>query len=112
MPAAAAVDPIAAAFTAGRRSSQRTLRVWQSAIAVMFLLAGGSWAMRFTSVPPRPSPAIVIQLPATSAPRAQAAGEQTLIMLQRAVEDRGIDGLPASPLPSVHPIQMNDMLSS
>jgi hypothetical protein len=110
MPIAAKVDPIAAAFAAGRRSSQRTLRAWQSAAAAMFLLAGGSWAMRFATVPPRTSSAVVAELPATSAPRTQAPGEQTLIMLQRAVDDRGIDGLPASPLPSVRPIQMNGML--
>jgi hypothetical protein len=107
--AAAKVDPLAAAFAAGRRSSRQTIRAWQSAAAVMFLLAGGSWAMRLATVLPRPS-AIVVELPATATPRAQAAGDQTLIMLQRAVEDHGIDGLPASPLPSVRMIQMKDIL--
>jgi hypothetical protein len=109
-PRRAAVDPISAAFAAGRRSSQRTLRAWQSAAAAMLLLAGGSWAMRLTTAPSRTSPAVVVELPATSMPRAQALGDQTLIMLQRAVDDSGIDGLPASPLPSVRPLHANDML--
>ena len=42
-PAVARIDPVSAAFEAGRRSSRRQVRLWQSAVAALLLVSAGSW---------------------------------------------------------------------
>jgi hypothetical protein len=90
-PAPANVDPIAAAFTAGRRSTRRTLHAWQSATAAVLLLAAFPFLLPAHPpapiVPPIPhSPQILVSNPNPS--------PQSLFRLQQVVEQHGIDALP------------------
>src|SRR5438477_10615615 len=66
-PAMARVDPVAAAFIAGRRSSQFQVHVWRAAAAIILLIGAVAVLMppmRSSTVPalvavPTPSPAFV-----------------------------------------------------
>jgi hypothetical protein len=94
------VDPIAAAFAAGQRSSRRALRLWQSATAAAVVIAGG---VLLTSPSIRPAFPVVPSdsrvVVATSPPPIEpsaAPSDQSLIMLWQAVRERGVDRLPVS----------------
>src|SRR5205823_8945410 len=58
LPTSASIDPIAAAFSAGRRSATIPLRTWQSAAAAMLLIAAAAWMTRFAAAPTRPAPGV------------------------------------------------------
>ena len=100
-PAAARVDPVAAAFDAGRRSALRPLRVWQS-IAAMFLVAGSATAVlsfhRDVITPPAAAPVIAEE--SQQLPPAQPISAQSWLALQATVSRNGIDALPVSDIPS------------
>jgi hypothetical protein len=103
-PAAARLDPIAAAFDAGRASARRVLRAWQSATAAALLLAITAVLVptqRSTPATAEPSHAATLFI-ANPAP-------QSLFRLQQAVEQRGIDALPSNVPPSVTFIRANDV---
>jgi hypothetical protein len=107
LPAAhAPLDPVAAAFTAGRRSAERPLRLWRSAAALLLLTTIAPHALRTppstpgrgeggyaTVAPPR---ILQVATPATPSPH-------SLLMLQKSLHEHGIDGLPPSHLPAVRP---------
>src|SRR4051794_8269706 len=96
-PAAVRLDPIAAAFAAGQGSMRRRLRLWQStaAAAAILLLGAGSWSIHVQrNVPIAPSTVLAVA-PLTSPPSATLS-EQSLIMLQQSVREKGIEGLPAA----------------
>jgi hypothetical protein len=103
-PAPRDVDAIAAAYEAGRRSMRWRLHAWQSAAAVILIAAGATWlttqAPGLDQTTPTPIAAgprvLVVQ---TTAPVGQP-NQASLLMLQQAVSDNGLDGLPALPLPT------------
>ena len=103
-------DPISAAFSAGRRSARRQVVWWQSAAAILLVAAGVSWLV------PAKHPVIhraeSVQSVALNAPEAVTVpplSDQSLFMLQNAVRDKGLDGLPASNLPEVQVVRAGDM---
>jgi hypothetical protein len=109
-PAVGRIDPISAAFSAGRQSSQGQI-VWLRSVTALCLVAGTiSWLL------PVKNPAIrridVVQfvaqtIPVTTPPQPMSA--QSLVMLQNAVRDKGLDGLPASKLPEIQVVRAGDM---
>jgi hypothetical protein len=107
------IDPIAAAYTAGGRSARRQLRLWQSATAALLLVAVGSWLPtlgRRTSAPPAviaTAPDPVVMVVASTSPAAPPA-THSLLMLQRAVRERGTDGLPTTELPTISNLRVAD----
>jgi hypothetical protein len=113
------LDPLAAAFTAGRGSAQRQARIWRSMAMAMLVIGAGGWlsaaAARLgprTATPPeRPTvlvnshgPAIPQQLPRSAAPA------QSWLMLRGAVLDGSLERLPASPTPATQTMRAADML--
>jgi hypothetical protein len=100
-PAAARVDPLAAAFAAGRRSALRPLRVWQS-IAAVVLVAGTTTALlslhRSAMAPPAVAPMIVQA--SEPIPAAQPISAQSWLALQATVSRNGVDAIPVSDIPS------------
>jgi hypothetical protein len=116
-PAPARVDPVAAAFNAGRRSAGRQVHLWRSAAAFLLLLSAGSWLVPLSRkgssgvTPPEPAGSLAViptrsQVPPTPA---QPLPEESLIMLQQAVRDKGLDGLPAPRLPAVREVGAGDL---
>jgi hypothetical protein len=105
-PASVRIDPVAAAFAAGRQSVRRQTQLWRSIAAVVSLIGAGVWFLpgrtndgdRF-----RVSIAVASQ-PPTAAPA------QSLVMLQHTVRHQGVDALPQTPIPTVRTIRANDVL--
>ena len=106
----AGIDPIAAAFAAGRRSARTQVRLWQSAAAAVLMIAVGSWL-----IPPgqprtvmvstaRPETVAVV----TSAPMSLPPSGQSMLMLQQAVRERGVEGLPETELPTIRHLRVAD----
>jgi hypothetical protein len=110
-PAAVRLDPVSAAFAAGKASGRRQARFWRALVAIV--LAGGI-AMRLLPAgrvnvetsPDRPDSVLVLQQqsPEVSMPDA------SVLMLQRAINDRGADGLPAPRLCPVQTLYAGDIL--
>ena len=108
-PAVGRVDPLAAAFAAGRNAGRRELRNWRAAAAIA--LAGGalSWLVP-TGAPhqiaerrdmPAPmQPAIVVERPTPPASDPwQPLPAQSVLVMSRAVGEGGLQALPAPRLP-------------
>lgn len=94
-PAAARIDPVAAAFAAGQLAMRRQLRRWQAATAAMVLISAGAWLV---PVQRERLAAIYVGAGAPLADAASAAqprSDQSLFMLRQAVWEKGVDGLPA-----------------
>jgi hypothetical protein len=112
-PAPREVDAIAAAYEAGRRSMRWRLHAWQSAAALVLIALGATWITSSLPSDERAMPAPIAAGPRvlvlkTTAPVAQP-NQATLLMLERAVSDAGLDGLPASPLPTAPPLRTAEM---
>jgi len=105
-PTAARVDSAAAAFSAGRRSARRRARFWQSAAFVLLLAAAGSWlvpARHIADLPSDRSGLMVVDAHPPSPVR--PLSDQSLFILQAAVREKGVDGLPATDVPPVYNVQ-------
>ena len=99
-PAPATIDPISAAFNAGRQSNRRALHAWQSATAAALLLA----LTPFLLPPHQPTPLPLS--PAHTTPLLVSyPSPQSLFRLQQVVDQHGIDALPpttAAPIAASH----------
>lgn len=106
-PSAARVDSIAAAFSAGRQAARRRTRFWQSAAALLLLAAAGSWLAptRRAIVLPndRSGPAVV---EAQQLLPARRLSNQSLLVLQAVVREKGVDGLPAPDVSAAQNVQL------
>jgi hypothetical protein len=107
-PAAARIDPITAAFTAGRRSSRRQLHLWRSAAVLVVLAAVGSRLIptsRNSVVSPsvRSNETVAIQSPP------EAPAPQSVRVLQETMREKGPDGLPSANVPSVQIISIGNL---
>jgi hypothetical protein len=105
-PSATRIDPVAAAFDAGRRSSQKYVRLWRAAAVFILLIGAGSWlapARHITVVRPHEvsEPAIALQ-------PSQPPAAESLQALQQTVSEKGLDGLPAANVPTVHILRVED----
>jgi hypothetical protein len=105
-PMVALLNPAAAAFAAGRASASRRLRLWQATTALA--LIAGIVPRIIPAAAPRPShdsPHVTFAID-DSRPLA----DQSVPVLNRAVLDRGLDGLPAQRLPSIDLVPRHDSL--
>jgi hypothetical protein len=99
-PRAARLDPVAAAYSAGQRSARREVRRWRVATAAMALLGVATW------LPPAGqywTSKMELGVPITVAvsPEMGPVPEQSVVMLQKVVWEKGVDGLtPVQPAPS------------
>jgi hypothetical protein len=103
-PAPAYVDGITAAFNAGRRSTRRALRTWQSVAAATLLLAIGSWALpahQTQSHEREPTQVTQTMVPSLS--------PQSLGRLQQAVNEHGIDALPPTNIAAAHAMRADNL---
>jgi hypothetical protein len=104
-PIAARIDPIAAAFAAGRRSGHKHIYLWRATAVLMLLVGAGSWlapARRNVVVQPHEfsEPAVALQPPPAA---------ESLQVLQRTVLEKGLDGLPAENIPAVRVLRAEDI---
>ena len=109
-PAAARIDPVLAAFSAGQRSARRQVRLWQSAAAFFLMMGVGGWLLNVstTQVVDRPfDPTIAIVAPSAAM---QTVPDQSVARLRQAMRDHGINGLPEVHVPAVQVIQAQEML--
>lgn len=106
MPAAGQINPIAAAFGAGRAAARRQVRTWQSATGLLFLVAAGSWLLPalHPSVSPVPNLPGSVQVATSQSPHPQPWSDQSILMLQNTMWKNGIDALPSPSLPAANPI--------
>lgn len=91
-PTAATVDPIAAAFVAGRQSAKGPARFWRGASVLCLVLCGVLWVTlghRAERVPATVAPVLARNfnepMPVLS--------EESEFRLERAVLEHGVDGL-------------------
>ena len=108
------IDPVAAAFAAGSRATRRQLHFWQATAAAVLLIAIGSWVIPLGRDGHRPS-SVIATAPLSMPPDIAVATAQSpppshsLIMLEEAVRANGVDGLPATELPTVQNLRVSDL---
>ncbi len=105
-PVAARADPIAAAYAAGLASGKRGLSRWRAAAAAAAIIAAsGPWR---SPVPPaaRPPAATVVDQPAHLPPLPQFFAPADMVRVEKALLDRGLDGLPPAPPRAVFPVRV------
>ena len=109
---ASGINAIDAAYAAGNRAARRHIRLWQSAAAAMLLVAVGSWIPLTVSrtapssvIATAPNPVVTV---ASTAPVVSPPPQHSLLMLQEAVRERGVDGLPATELPTIRNLRVAD----
>lgn len=99
------IDPVVAAFLAGRRAGRRQLRIWQSVAAMLLVVSAGIWLTAGTA-----DHFMLVQHPQRTHLRGNAElgdelvaarfSSQSFAVLQAAVREHGLDGLPVVELPS------------
>ena len=105
-PASVRIEPVAAAFAAGRQSARRQTQLWRSIAAVASLIGVGVLLLqgRTNDRDTFQQSAVVASQVATAAPA------QSLVMLQHTVRHQGVDALPQTPIPVVRTIRVHDVL--
>jgi len=112
-PASAKLDPVGAAFVAGSKTARRKVHAWQSISAVLLLAGSAGWVVPvYRTAAVHPTDAGSSVLVAQHAPEpftAQPPAEQSVVMLRRVVEEKGINALPPENLPDVQVIRASDL---
>jgi hypothetical protein len=110
-PAAARIDPIAAAFTAGRYACRRQLHLWRTA-AVLILLVGAASRLvplqRNVAIQPRDFSENKIAL-RSEQPLSEPPAPQSLQALQKIVREKGLDAIPSANLPTIQATGIRDI---
>jgi hypothetical protein len=91
-PRATRLDPVAAAYSAGQRSARREVRGWRIATAAMALLGAGTWLLpagQYWTHKIELGVPVAVTVP----PEMRPVSEQSMVMLQKAVWEKGVDGL-------------------
>jgi hypothetical protein len=111
------VDPIAAAFAAGRSGERRQARRWRSAAVVMLVIAAGGWltaaariGARRMATQPEGTMVLVRSHDLREEQRPQPAPAQSWLMLRGAVLGGSLERLPASPTPATQTMRAADVL--
>jgi hypothetical protein len=110
-PRATRLDPAAAAYSAGHLSARREVRRWRVATAAMALLGAGTWlfpvGQNFWNEKQARVPVVV-----AVSPEMRPVSEQSMVMLQRVVWEKGVDGLaPVQPAPTKN-IHIDEIFST
>jgi hypothetical protein len=108
-PVATRLDPVSAAYEAGRRSVRSQVRVWQAAAAVLTLVGAG------LSLVPREQPFVAVEkgrVPTVVAVSRESApmSEQSVVMLRKAIWEKGVDGMSPiqlAPAKAIHVEEIN-----
>jgi hypothetical protein len=103
LPAGTTIDPVAAAFTAGRNSARRQTRLWKGISVVVVALGIGAWM-----IPDHRDEAIPPMVARSDHPPAPDLTADSVVMLQQAVLDHGLDGLPQSSTPPFQRVEISD----
>jgi hypothetical protein len=110
VPAAVRIDPVAAAFAAGRQSANGQLVRWR-ALAATLLVAGTTallWpAGEYRADVHRPHPAIATQISHSSWSDAHS---QSLAALRHSMVRNGIQSMPTTNIPAAGDIRVGDRL--
>lgn len=106
-PVAGGANLVAAAFTAGQRTRERSIRRWQGA-AVIALVLG--LAVHLPRPEKTPSSVSTQPLARSSELITPARSDQSLQFLQRAMHERGVDALPQVQLPPLRALGVNEVL--
>jgi hypothetical protein len=110
-PAAARIDPVSAAFEAGRRSVRTQLHVWRMATAAALLIGvGGLMLPRHVGVGPNIQSGMQVAVHRSAPELAPPLAAQSVFRLQAAVREHGIAGLPPTRLPAVGSGRPSDVL--
>ena len=115
-PTGATIDPVAAAFSAGQTAARTDGRRWRSAAMILLVVSAASWLRpalqdrgdggpREASIEMKSTTLVVADRSVTP-----PFAPQTILMLQQAVNDRGLSALPASELPTVRATRAADAL--
>jgi hypothetical protein len=111
MPTGARLNPVAAAYSAGQRSARRDVRRWRTATAAMALVGASGWLLPvgqdLLAGKQTRFPATIVTVTDT-----QAVPEQSMIMLQKVVWEKGVDGLAPVQLAPTKAIHANEIIST
>lgn len=91
-PIATRLDPVSAAYEAGRRSVHRQLRIWRAATAALMLVSAGMWLL------PRQQNLVATHQPvlptvAIASPTLAHVDAQSMAMLRKTISEKGVEGL-------------------
>ncbi len=109
-PAAVRIDPVAAAYAAGRNSAKNQVLHWRAIAAVLLVAGTASWfvpAGESTVREVRSQSDFASAAPGTNLADAPA---QSLVALQRAMYRNGIQSMPATNIPRAGSIRVSDRL--
>ncbi len=104
-PAATSIDSVAAAYGAGHNAARREVRNWRAATIAMFAIGAAGWLIPARSAAPRPATMTTVVV--NDSPRPSAT---SLVVLQRAIMENGLDDLPEAQLPAASSISAGDRL--
>ena len=109
-PAPVQIDPVSAAYTAGRRAAQKQVFRWRAMAAVLLIACTASWLIptgktMMREVHPQSNFASVV--PGANSAYAHA---QSLVGLQYAMYRNGIQSMPATNIPPAGSIRISDRL--
>jgi hypothetical protein len=109
-PRAVRIDPLAAAFAAGRQSAENQLVRWRALAATLLVAGSAAWlwpAGEHGTDANRPQPTFASHF---SDIRLSDTHAQSLVALQHAVYRNGIQSLPATDIPRAGSIRVGDRL--
>ena len=99
-PSPAAADPVAAAYAAGRAAGRRAMAAWQGVAGLGLAAAIGSIAFRPAPLVTAGSTVVTTAAVSPAVPT-PAVSADSVVVLERAVLDGGLDGLPRHPHPDI-----------
>jgi hypothetical protein len=105
-PADGRIDPVGAAFGAGKALARRQVHLWQSITGLFLLVAAGTWMLPAHHVDVSPSNqfhggALALE---PQAAHPQTWSSQSVLMLQESMWKNGMDDFPSTQLPDVKPM--------
>jgi hypothetical protein len=109
-PAAVRIDPVAAAYAAGRKAAKNQVLSWRAIAAVLLVAGTASWLVPAgeSQVPDvRSQPSLASAVPDV---RVADAHAQSLAALQYAMYRNGIRSMPATNIPPAGSIRVSDRL--
>jgi hypothetical protein len=105
-PAAAKIDPVAAAFAAGRKTGARRAHVWQAATALSLALCAAAWVWPASQPPEKQS--VTVAAHVAERPPGPVS-EQSILYLQEVVLRRGVDGMPRPDVASAGRVNVQEL---
>jgi hypothetical protein len=109
VPAAVRIDPVAAAFAAGRRSANGQLVRWRALAATLLVAGTAAWlwpAGEYRAGAHRRQPTIAAQFSGSWS----NAHSQSLAALQHSLVRNGIQSMPTTNIPAAGSIRVGDRL--